>query len=362
MRDAEAQIRRVRSPCSLRLRQEAKQSAADAALPSATMSRILLTGATGLLGNAIARALVAEGRSVRALVRDPERAAATVPPECELVRGDVTQPASLARAIVDCSIVYHAAGLPEQWLPDDGLFERVNVDGTRNMLHAALAARIERFVYTSTIDTFCFPPPGRVFDESEIDHKPKATAYERSKQVADRLVVEAVGRGLPAVFLHPSGIYGPGPATSPGTNQLIADLVRREVPLLLPGGIPVVHCDDAARGHLLAEERAAVGARYILSESYQSLRDIAEQVRAATGCRVPSVLPMALARVVASVGEVVSRVTGRPPLLPRGQLTFLQYEARPIAARAESELGWRARPFRQGLLETIEFLRAAGRC
>jgi len=326
------------------------------------MTRILVTGATGLLGNAITRALVAEGRTVRALVRAPDRAARIVPPECELVRGDVTIAASLEPALRDCQIVYHAAGLPEQWLPDEATFDRVNADGTRNLAQAALAARVERFVYTSTIDTFRFPDAGRVFDESEIDHRPKATAYERSKQVADRIVTDAVSRGLPAVFLHPSGVYGPGPATSPGTNQLIADLVRREVPLLLPGGIPVVHCDDAARGHLLAAERAAVGSRYILSESYQSLRDIAEQVRAATGCRVPSVMPFAIARLVANAGEMISHFTGRPPLLPKGQLTFLQYEARPTSSLAESELGWRARPFRQGLLETIEFLRAEGRC
>ena len=326
------------------------------------MGRALLTGATGLLGNAIARALVAEGRSVRALVRSPERAKGVVPPECEVVRGDVTSPPSLGEAIAGCDVVYHAAGLPEQWLPDERTFDRVNVDGTRHVVHAALAAKVSRFVYTSTIDTFRFPEPGRVFDESEIDHKPKATAYERSKQVADRLVVDAVGRGLPAVFLHPSGIYGPGPLTSPGTNHLIADLVRREVPLLLPGGIPVVHCEDAARGHLLAADRAAVGARYILSESYQSLRDVAEQVRAITGCRVPSVMPFALATFVAAVGEMISSFTGRPPLLPKGQLTFLKYEARPTSSRAESELGWRARPFHQGLLETIDFLRAVGRC
>jgi dihydroflavonol-4-reductase len=326
------------------------------------MGLALLTGATGLLGNAIARALVAEGRSVRALVRSLERAKGVVPPECELVRGDVTSPTSLGEAIAGCDVVYHAAGLPEQWLPDERTFDRVNVDGTRHVVQAALAAKVSRFVYTSTIDTFRFPEPGRVFDESEIDHKPKATAYERSKQVADRIVVDAVGRGLPAVFLHPSGIYGPGPLTSPGTNQLIADLVRREVPLLLPGGIPVVHCEDAARGHLLAADRAETGARYILSESYQSLRDIAEQVRAITGCRVPSVMPFALASFVASAGEMISSFTGRPPLLPKGQLTFLKYEARPTSSRAESELGWRARPFRQGLLETIDFLRAAGRC
>jgi len=325
--------------------------------------KVLLTGATGLLGNAIARALVADGRAVRALVRSPDRAATVVPRGCELVSGDVTDSESLAVAVRGCDVVYHAAGLPEQWVADETTFDRVNVGGTRNLVLAALSERVTRFVYTSTIDTFRFPAPGLTFDESELDPAPKATAYERSKQAADRIVTEALAEGLPAVFLHPSGIYGPGPATSPGTNQLIADLVRGKVPMLLPGGIPVVHCDDAARGHLLAERAAAVGARYILSESYHSLLDVARLVRATTGTsKVPPVMPLALARVVAELGERLARWTKRAPLLPRGQLTFLQYEARPVSRRAERELGWMPRPFAHGLAETIEFLRGAGRC
>ena len=327
------------------------------------MSKILLTGATGLLGNAIARALIADGRSVRALVRSLDNAALVVPRGCELVPGDITDPESLGTAVRGCSVVYHAAGLPEQWLADETTFARVNVEGTRNLVRAALTGGIEKFVYTSTIDTFRFPTGGLPFDEAELDPAPKATAYERSKQSADRIVTAALADGLPAIFLHPSGIYGPGPATSPGTNHLIADLVRGEVPMLLPGGIPVVHCEDAATGHLLAERDAGIGARYILSESYHSLLDVARLVRAANGTsKVPPVMPLVVARIVAEVGERVARWTKRPPLLPRGQLAFLQYQARPVSQRAECELGWLPRPFSEGLAETIEFLHGAGRC
>lgn len=326
------------------------------------MSEVLLTGATGLLGNAIARALIAQGRSVRALVRSPERAASVVPAQCELVAGDVTDRGSLARAASDCRVLVHAAGLPEQWLADEATFQRVNVEGTRNVIEAALAAGIRRLVYTSTIDVFEFPEPGGSFDESEIDAAPKATAYERSKQDADRLVTAALQRGLDAVFLHPSGIYGPGPSTSPGTNHLIADLVRGKVPMLLPGGMPVVHADDAAAGHLLAESQGATGSRYILSESYQSLRGLAEKVRAATGTsKVPPVMPLLVAKALASAGEWVAGLTGKPPLLPKGQLHFLQYQADPSGARARRELGWKPRSFQDGLVQTLEFLRVQGR-
>lgn len=324
---------------------------------------VLLTGATGLLGNAIARLLISEDRRVRALVRRPDKAAAIVPSACELVAGDVTDAASVMAAARGCDVIYHAAGLPEQWLADPREFDRVNEDGTRHVVAAAESVGVTRLVYASTIDVFRFAPPGQPFDESELDAAPKATAYERSKQAADRIVATAVAGGLPAVFLHPSGIYGPGPLTSPGTNHLIADLVRGKVPMLLPGAIPVVYSDDVALGHVLAEKNAPVGARYILSESTHSLTAIAEAVRLATGgaSKVPGVMPVGIAKIVASVGEMVSGWTGKPPLLPRGQLQFLQYGAAPSGQKAMRELGWKPRTFEQGLVETLEFLREHGR-
>ncbi len=327
---------------------------------------VLLTGATGLLGNAVARLLLSKGRRVRALVRNPKRAESIVPKGCELCTGDVTDAASILAAAQGCSVVYHAAGLPEQWLPDPNEFERVNVEGTRNVVAAAKSIGAERFVYTSTIDVFRFSPPGMPFDESEIDEQPKATYYERSKQKADRLVVEAMKEGLPAVFLHPSGIYGPGPLTSPGINLMILDLVRGKIPMLLEGTAPVVFSDDVALGHELAETSAPIGGRYILSESSHTLVGIAEAVRRATGKRgkpskVPPVLPLSVAKVVASVGEWISSFTKKPPLLPKGQLEFVQYGSIPSSEKAQKELGWKPRSFEQGLSETLDFLKAEGK-
>ncbi|MCB9706878.1 MAG: NAD-dependent epimerase/dehydratase family protein [Myxococcales bacterium] len=322
----------------------------------------LVTGATGLLGHNLLRVLVARGRPVRALVRSQARAR-EVPAGVEIAIGDVTEPASLAAATAGCEVVHHTAGLPEQWLADPGVFDRVNAEGTANMVEAALAAGVRRFVHTSTIDVFVFPPPGGRYDESQIDPAPKATAYERSKQRADRIVADALEtRGLPAVFSHPAALYGEGPATSPGTNQLLADLVRGKVPMLLPGGLPLVDVRDVAEGQVRAEERAEVGARYIFSERTMDLREIAAAVSAATGARIPPVMPLAIARAVAAVGEALSTLTRRPPLLPRGQLAFLQYGAIPVADRARAELEWTPRPFiGAGLEEALAFLRAAGR-
>jgi dihydroflavonol-4-reductase len=318
----------------------------------------LVTGATGLVGHSVAAELLARGRRVRALVRDVERARGLVPDGVELAAGDVTDAGSVRRAITGCGSVFHAAGRPEQWLRDEAEFERINVGGTQVMGEEAIRAGVERFVYTSTIDVFQ-AASGESYDESRLDPDDKGTPYERSKQAADRWVTEAIDRGLPAVFLHLAAVYGPGPAGSPGMNQLISDLRARKVPALLPGGMPVVYSRDVGQGHVLAEA-SAVGSRYILAEGYYTVQEIAAAVAAeAPSARVPRTLPLWAARMISSVGELASRATRRPPLLPRGQLHFLLWGAHPQSDRAKRELGWTATPLRDGVRETLAYLPAA---
>jgi dihydroflavonol-4-reductase len=236
----------------------------------------------------------------------------------------------------------------------------VNVEGTRGIADAALAAGVERFVYTSTIDVFAWTP-GEPFDESMLDPDPRPSHYERSKQAADRIVVEAVERGLPAVFLHPSAVYGPAAVLTPGLNQLIAQLGRREIPMLLPGGLAVVHSDDVAAAHLRAAASAPVGRRYILSESALTLVELAEAVaRELPRAKVPRVMPLWVARAVSALGERVARITRRPPLIPRGGLHFLESRPVPVADRAREELGWEPTPFAEGLRQTLEDFRDRG--
>jgi len=320
---------------------------------------VFLTGATGVVGNAIGKRLVAAGRPVRALVRDRERAAGCLPESVELAVGDVTDEESVRRAMEGCDVVYHASGLPEQWFRDPSIFQRVNVDGTVNVLEAALELKSSKFMYTSTIDVFEMNP-GVPFDESRIDTKRKATHYERSKQDADRIVTEALERGLPARFLHPSGVYGPSPFIKPGVNGFIRDLVKGKVPVLLPGGFPVVYTEDVAEGHLLAEG-SPVGSRYILSDAYWTLEDFAKAVAdLRPGTKVPKVMPLGVAHVISAVGEAVANIMGKPPLIPKGQLHFLRQEVLPTAERAADELGWQARGLREGLETTLAFLRERG--
>lgn len=321
--------------------------------------RAFVTGSTGKVGNAVARALVARGDEVRALVRDPERAAAVLPEAVEAVRGDVTDAGSVSAAVEGCELVFNAMGLPEQWLADEAAFELVNARGTETVVRAAASAGVRRVVHTSTIDVF-HAEPGARFDESEVADYPKMTAYERSKQLAEQLALASAAEGdVELVIVNPCGVYGPGPSASVSFDRELFEPVvnsrRSALPALPPGGLGVVFAEGAAQGHLLAAERGAPGERYILCDAHVSLRELASiVVRVAGRGRVPPVLPVPVARAAAALGEPVARISGRPPVLPRGQLAFFLWNAAPDSARAQRELGWRPTPLEDGVRSTLQ--------
>jgi dihydroflavonol-4-reductase len=322
----------------------------------------LVTGGTGMVGNCIAQSLLRRGHRVRALVRSLDKGKRLLPEGCELVEGDVTVPASLAPAVGGCAWVFHAAGFPEQWLKDSEMFDRINAEGTANMLGAARAANVERFIFTSTIDVFTWRS-GETYDESELDPDPKNTYYERSKQRADRFVADAAKDGLDAVFLHPSAVYGPAPSDSPTVSELIVKLWANKAPGLLPGGMPVVYAPDVGEGHVIAAERAQPGARYILSEKYYTLKELATEVLRvlAIDRKPPRVLPLWLCSMVSTLGELKAGITGGAPLIPKGQLEFLQVDSYPTAKRATAELGLAFTPLAVGLEQTIAWMKATGK-
>jgi nucleoside-diphosphate-sugar epimerase len=321
--------------------------------------RVLVTGATGKVGFAVARALSERGDEVRALVRDPARAAGVLPAGVEPVQGDVTDAESVERAVAGCELVFNAMGLPEQWLVDPESFERVNARGSETVVRAAGAGGVRRVVQTSTIDVF-HAESGARFDESRVAGYPKGTAYERSKQRAEELALAAAAEAdVELVLVNPAAVYGPGPgggATSleQGLFEPLIERRRADVPLLPPGGLGMVFNAGLARGQLLAAERGRPGERYILCDTHVSFRELAEAVvRVAGRGIVPPTMPVALARALATGGEAISRLTGQPPLLPRGQLTFFLWNATPDAGKARRELGWQPTPLEDGLRATL---------
>jgi dihydroflavonol-4-reductase len=227
------------------------------------------------------------------------------------------------------------------------------------VVRAAAAAGARRVVHTSTIDVF-HAEPGTVFDESHVATYPKGTAYERSKQRAEELALAAAaGTGIELVLVNPAAVYGPGPGGDATSleQSLLRPLVERRraaVPMLPPGGMGMVHSPGLAAGQLLAADRGVPGERYILCDGHMEFRELAQTtVRLAGRGIVPPVMPVPLARALAATGEAVSRLVRKPPLLPRGQLYFFLWNARPQAAKAERELGWRPTPLEDGLAAEV---------
>lgn len=318
--------------------------------------RAVVTGATGLVGHAVARALLARGDTVVALVRDVARARPLVPPGAGLTPGDVTDAASLRAALEGADVVFHAAGIPETWQRDARVFDRVNHLGTRNVLDAARGAGVRRVVHTSTMDVFAAPRGGTLV-EGPLDPRPKATAYERSKVAAQRAADEAAAGGLDVVSVNPAAVYGPAPVVT-ALNVFVARLLARKIPLLPPGGLSVVNVAGVAGAHVAAADRGRSGERYLVADAYVSTRELAAAVAAAAGlARVPPTAPERLLVAAAAMLAPLARTFGFTPLVAPGELAFVLWQARVDASKAARELGFRPTPLEEGVRQTVEWLR-----
>jgi dihydroflavonol-4-reductase len=323
--------------------------------------RVLITGSTGKIGNAVARRLVERGDAVVALVRDVASARQALPSEVELVHGDVTELGSVREAVDGVEGVFNCMGIFEQWMRDPGVFERVNSIGALNVIAAARQAGARRAVHTSTFDVFHADRGGTV-REDRVAEYPKPTVYERSKQRAEELVLGEARHGIEVVVANPSTVFGPGPWQATGLDGAIRDTLRGRLPAAPPGGMTLAYVDDVADGHIAAFDQGVPGERYILADGYASVREIcAAAVGAARRGRVPLTLPAPVAYAVAAGSEGISRMVRRPPLLARGQLKFLRWEARADSSKAQSELGFRPTPWREGITRTVRWMLDEGR-
>ncbi len=318
---------------------------------------VLVTGATGFVGANVARLLVADGYRVRVLARPASSVTALEGCAVEVVRGDILEPDSVARAIQGCAQVFHLAADYRLWAKDPSEIYRNNVDGTRIMLEACMHARVERVVYTSSVGTLGLPQDGSLGTETTpVSLHDMIGSYKRSKFLAERVAEEYVARGLPVVIVNPSNPIGPWEVRPTPTGQLILDYLLRRMFATLDTGLNLVHVADVARGHLLAAQRGRVGEKYILGCQNLSLTEIFRMLESVTGIRAPRVrVPHALIYVVALANEAVARATGRPPRVP---LTGVRMACKHMyfnAAKAVRELGLPQTPVAQALREAVDW-------
>src|SRR6202045_2433075 len=277
---------------------------------------VLITGASGFVGSAVARTLLQAGFPVRALVRQASPRFHLDGLDLEFITGDLRDMESVQRAMSGIRYVFHVAADYRLWARDPGAIYAANVEGTRNVMQEALRAGVERVVYTSSVATLGWPYHGASGDETiPLSEQQGVGTYKRSKIAAERLVEAMVARDrLPAVIVNPSTPIGPRDVRPTPTGRIIVEAARGRIPGFVDTGLNLVHVDDGARGHLAALHRGRIGERYILGGQNvpfsAMLADIARLVgRAPPRLRIPRpvVVPVAYA------AEALARFTGREP-------------------------------------------------
>jgi dihydroflavonol-4-reductase len=322
---------------------------------------VLVTGANGFVGAAIVRALLAEGREVKALVRITSdcRNLEALPVEVRI--GDITDPASLRGALAGCRFVIHAAADYRLWTNDRTAMYRTNVDGSVHVVAAAAELGIERLVYTSSVAALGTHADGSpATEDSPVSLADMVGHYKRSKFLAEQAVRDAASRlRVPVVVVNPSTPIGPGDIKPTPTGRIIVDAATGRIPAYVDTGLNVVHVDDVARGHLLALTNGRDGERYILGGADLSLREILALVAREVGRRPPSVrLPRLPLYPAAVVAEAIARVTQREPRLTLDGLRMAAKHMYFSSHKAEVELGYHARPAEVAIHDAVAWFRS----
>lgn len=323
----------------------------------------LVTGATGFVGSAVARALLARGGRVRVLARASSDLRNLAGLDVARVTGDLTDPASLARAAEGCRYVFHVAADYRIWVPDPDAMLRANVEGTLAMLRAAHAAGAERIVYCSSVAALGLTKDGSPADEeTPVSEAGIIGVYKLSKYRAEQAVLRLVAEeGVPAVIVNPAAPVGPRDIKPTPTGKMIREAASGRMPAYLDTGLNVVHVDDVAEGHLLALERGRIGQRYILGGENFALGDLVRLVCEVAGSRKPfGQIPAGLLWPVALGMEAAARLFGVEPLVTRDHLRMARKKMFFSSAKAMRELGYAPRPAREAVADAVAWFRANG--
>ena len=322
---------------------------------------VLVTGASGFVGSAVARALRRRGLRLRALARPGRPVGNLRGFDGEIVEGDARDAASMAAALKGVRWLFHVAADYRLWARDPEEIVRNNLQNARVVMQAALDAGVERIVYTSSVATLSLDRlPAD--EDAQLEEAAAVGAYKRSKLLAERLVLRMVAeQALPAVIVNPSTPIGPRDVRPTPTGRVIVEAAAGRVPAFVDTGLNLVHVDDVAEGHWLAFERGKVGERYVLGGQDATLQQMLSAIAQLTGRRPPRVrLPRGPLYPLALAAEAVAQLTGREPFLTVDALKMSRKQMFFSSAKAERELGYVARPYAEGLKDALNWFRQEG--
>lgn len=324
--------------------------------------KALVTGASGFIGGAVVRALVAAGVAVRITARPGNdlRHLASLP--MERVEADLRDKESLVRALQGCRHLYHVAAHYALWAKDPSIFYDINVTGTRTLLEAAREAGLERIVYCSTIGAIGLPPGGGLGTETTpVSLDQMAGHYKRSKYLAEQEVLKLAREGLPVIIVNPSAPVGAGDVKPTPTGQIIVDFMKGRMPAYIETGMNLIDVDDVAAGHLLAMEKGRGGERYILGNQNLLLPEVFEILSRLTGVKAPRIkLPRLAILPLAYMNEWIASLTTHPPRIPLEGVRMAKYKMHYDCSKAIKELGLPQTPVDVALDKAVRWFRVHG--
>ncbi len=321
---------------------------------------ILITGATGFLGSALARELLKDGRPLKLLIRKKTDTRNIDDLDCEKVYGDLRDQESLNSALIGCKTLYHTAAYYSLWSRDKKMIYDINVQGTRNILESAMKANVEKVVYTSTVGCIGLSEDGKPANEDyPMNPATLCNDYKLSKYQAEQVAHELFGRGLPVVIVNPSTPVGPRDIKPTPTGKIILDFMNRKMPAYIDTGLNLIDVADCARGHILAEKKGQLGERYILGNKNMSLKEILMALEALTGLKAPRIkMPYWVAYSAGLACEWMSdAITHQPPAVPLAGVKMAKYFMYFDASKAVRELGLPQNPVEDALRQAVHWFK-----
>lgn len=328
--------------------------------------KILVTGASGFVGSAVARYLLAQDIAVRVMLRGGSDPRNIEDLDLECVYGDLLNKESLAAAVGGCDAVFHVAADYRLWVRDPAVLYRANVDGTVNLMRAAQTAKVKRIVYTSSVATLGLHADHSPADEdTPVSLKDMIGHYKRSKYLAEQEVINLVNKeDLPAVIVNPSAPVGPRDIKPTPTGAIIVDAVNGKMPAYVDTGLNIVHVDDVAAGHWLAFQHGKIGEKYILASENLTLKQILYLIADITHGKAPKFkMPYKLAMLIAYCNEYAIRIIGRgEPKVSIDSVKMAKKHMFFTSAKAESQLGFKPRPAIDAFVDAIDWFKNNGYC
>jgi len=324
---------------------------------------VLVTGASGFVGSAVARLLAARGFAVRVLVRRESPRGNLVGLDAAVAEGDMRDPHDVRAAMEGIRYLFHVAADYRLWARDPDEIVRNNVGGTRTVMRAAQDAGVERIVYTSSVATLKPGSPEAPSSEMERLQPGQAVgAYKRSKVMAERLVESMVAEEyLPAVIVSPSTPIGPRDIKPTPTGRIIVEAASGRIPAFVDTGLNLVHVDDVAEGHLQAFAKGETGASYILGGENVSLKEMLSVIARNIGRRPPKIkLPRVPLYPLAWAAECFAQLSGKEPFLTTDALNMSAHHMFFSSEKAHRNLGYAPRPYALAITDAIAWFGTAG--